>query len=227
MNIDITSDLHGNFPELLGGDLLIIAGDLTATHTETEFREFFHWLLDQEYRKVVFIGGNHDSFMEKNDFQWFMNITGQEIVYLCDSGTEFDGLKIWGTPYTHWFHGVNPSCKAFMKADRDLKPYWDKIPRDTDILITHSPPRGVLDNVRRRTLDENGNPIWESENVGSKTLRKQLGRVKPKLWVFGHIHGGYGELKTTTLSGDDYHFVNASHVNEDYDPVNPPIRVIL
>ncbi len=78
---------------------------------------------------------------------------------------------------------------------------------------------GVLDGIE----NEDGSLF----HVGSKSLRMIMGRIKPKLWVCGHIHEGYGEFKDTTLSGDKYHIVNASHVNEYYRPVNKPIRIEL
>lgn len=65
------------------------------------------------------------------------------------------------------------------------------------------------------------------EHIGSKSLRRIMGRVKPKLWICGHIHEGYGQFKDTSLSGINYHIVNCSHVNERYEPVNKPVRVIL
>jgi len=210
MIVDMISDLHGHYPKLEGGDLLIVAGDLTAMDMEIEYKSFFIWLEQQNYKKKIYISGNHDNYLVKQQ------LTGLEsnIEYLCDSGTEFEGLKIWGIPWSLWFHGVNPKCKAFMGSENDLKKKFALIPDDIDILITHSPPHGILD-------------LCQSGNVGSKSLRRIMGRVKPKLWVCGHIHEGYGEFKDTSLSGTDYHIVNASIMNEHYEPVNKPVRVIL
>ena len=138
-----------------------------------------------------------------------------------DSGTKFDGLKIWGSPYTPTFSNWH-----FM-ADRgaDIKKHWDLIPEDVDILVTHGPPYGILDEIDEVTK-------WGTKkfNVGCEELSKALVRVRPKLHVFGHIHEGYGMYRPNLGFVDcpGYPiFVNASHVNERYQPVNAPIRIIL
>ena len=56
MIIDCISDLHGYYPELEGGDLLIVAGDLTARDDENEHEiEFAQWFLTQRYKYKIFI----------------------------------------------------------------------------------------------------------------------------------------------------------------------------
>lgn len=215
MIIDCISDLHGEYPTLKGGDLLIVAGDLTAIDTHVEYLKFFSWLHKQDYKHYIFIAGNHDNLIQKGEVptQSLWNTS-----YLCDSGTEFEGLKIWGSPWTAQFPRINPKCCAFTvkyhdHTDEILNEYWKKIPEDTDILITHCPPYGILDKSIR------GN-----EHVGSKTLREHvIARIKPKLHIFGHIHEHGGkQLDCVTTR-----FVNASIMNEDYDAVNKPVRIIL
>jgi len=223
--IDCIADLHGYYPTLEGGDLLLVAGDLTARDSENEYLLFGEWILKQNYRCKIITCGNHDSLIEKkhkyshvcDDLrlpQMFINpfmLSGAE--YLCDSGTEFNGLKIWGSPWTLTFEGINPKCKAFtVETEQELADKWASIPDDIDILITHSPPFDILDEL-----------IEEGKHAGSTALGHVLMRVRPKLHVFGHIHEAYGQ--TEYFSGCIS--VNASHVNEDYQPVNPPIRVIL
>lgn len=209
MIIDCISDLHGEYPELEGGDLLIVAGDLTAKNSEDEYWDFATWLAVQSYKKIVVIAGNHDEFIEKNPGR-FQKIEG-DVEYLCDSGTEFEGLKIWGSPWTHSFPGMNPHCMAFTKPPGQLKDHWDMIPDDTDILITHGPPYGILDQNKYGQL------------CGCQDLRNQvLGLERLKLHVFGHIHEGHRRAFTVNSS-----FVNASLMNGDYEFVNKPIRVIL
>jgi Icc-related predicted phosphoesterase len=215
MIIDCISDLHGFLPELEGGDLLIVAGDLTARDTHGEYLRFLSWLHKQKYRHYIFIAGNHDNLIQKEEV-----LTGSlsNTTYLCDSGTEFEGLKIWGTPWTAQFPGINPHCCAFTidfgpNTEKWLAEKWALIPSDTDILISHSPPYGILDS------------ITTGERVGSKSLQMELfTRLRPKLFVCGHIHEAYG---VEPKGGIVENAVNASHVNERYKPVNKPVRIVL
>jgi Icc-related predicted phosphoesterase len=209
MIIDCISDLHGEYPELEGGDLLIVAGDLTASDTQSQHKEFFEWLDSQEYDAKVYIAGNHDNYYQKNEAKKQVYPSG--IVYLEDQRAEFEGLKIWGSPWTHSFPGMNPHCMAFTKPPGQLKDYWDLIPDNIDILITHGPPYRILDQNKYGQL------------CGCQDLRnKVLGLQRLKLHVFGHIHEGHGRTFTVHSS-----FVNASLMNGDYEFVNKPIRVIL
>lgn len=206
MIIDCISDLHGHFPKLEGGDLLLIAGDITISDKVTEWNEFYDWLDVQPYRKKIVIAGNHDKRIDAD-----MIGSSSFSSYLQDSGTVFEGFNIWGSPWTLSFYGMNPCCKAFtVKKEEQLIEKWKLIPKNTDILITHSPPFGIQD------------AIYSNNFKGSITLRNYSMSIPPKLHVFGHIHNGYGKVDTTLTK-----FINASLVNDDYDPVNKPIRIVL
>jgi Icc-related predicted phosphoesterase len=80
------------------------------------------------------------------------------------------------------------------------------IPSDTDVLVTHGPPFGVLDRAHPST-----------KHLGCEELAKAIGEIKPRLHVFGHIHGGHG-----SSASNGTQFVNASAVNEAYWPVYDP-----
>lgn len=225
MIIDCIGCLHGARPKLKGGDLLIITGDLTASDSEEQIDEFDDWLSAQKYKKKVFVAGNHDNSCVKDHPRKYMIRYAHNVIekfeYLCDSGTEFEGLKIWGSPWTASFEGINPKCTAFTipfgpDTEERLIDKWDLIPTNTDILITHSPAYGVLDGIP----NEDGTLF----HVGSTSLYRWLKNIgKPKLHVFSHIHEAYGQ---------EEHFpgmysVNCSIMNEKYKPVRKPVRVIL
>lgn len=226
LRIDCISDLHGYFPNLTGGDLLIVAGDLTAKHTEKEHFRFNEWLEEQNYKKIILIAGNHDTWIEEYDCCGITDYDGQIVEYLCDSGTEFEGLKIWGSPWSLTFAGINPYCTAFTGTEEELKAKFDLIPDDIDILITHGPPFGILDGISM--LDCNDGTDF---HTGSHELLKVLERTKPRLLVCAHIHenGGKQIIYKRPGYGDENNTVcvNASIVNEKYRHVNKPVRIEL
>lgn len=224
MIIDCISDLHGFYPKIPGGDLLIVAGDCTSNDRISSWHQFFQWLNHQKYSKKIVVAGNHDNFCQSwaisgtfDDRAYEQMYPGEKPTfdYLCDSILVYEGLKIWGSPWTSRFPGINPHCCAFTgENDEEIAPKWDLIPSDVDILITHSPPFTIRDMTDR------------GEQVGSPSLMAHhIQRLRPKLWVFGHIHEGYGQ--EGPYQWNETRYVNASHVNERYQPVNKSIRIIL
>lgn len=224
MIVDIVSDLHGYYPELEGGDLLIVAGDLTGRDQMGQYLRFNQWLSAQDYTRKIVIAGNHDGLCEKGvkvevspgKLMLTTPVLAHNAVYLEDSEHIFEGLKIWGSPWTKTFEGMNPHCKAFTcDTEEELAEKWALIPDDIDILITHSPMLHMLDQNR------------DGCHCGSYTLRNAVDRVKPKLFIFGHIHECGGQQMMYKHQGPNTWCVNASYVDENYRPVNKPVRVIL
>jgi Icc-related predicted phosphoesterase len=202
--ISDTHTLHKNM-KIPDGDLLIHAGDVSSRGKLEEIIQFNDWLGTLPHRHKVMIAGNHDFYFESNSPHAKSLITNA--VYLNDSGIEIEGFKIWGSPVQPWFYDW-----AFNRQrGEDIRKHWELIPTDTDILITHGPPYGILDETARGEL------------VGCADLLEVIQqRVKPRLHVFGHIHEGYGK----TTIGETL-FVNPSMVNLQYRPVNQAIVVEL
>jgi len=220
MKIDCIGDLHGHFPKMEGGDLLIIAGDLTAHDLIDEYFELFGWLDNQMYKKIVLIAGNHDNLMTNDHYLKSFLPVKSKIEYLCDSGTEYKGLKIWGSPWSPYFKRVNPLCKAFMLPDEALFEKWEMIPKGIDILITHTPAFGTLDY---RELNDG-----TRYHMGSKTLEAWIKYVeRPLIHCFGHIHecGGMQVEEYATYNDKMMQSINCSYVNAKYKPVNKPMRI--
>jgi Icc-related predicted phosphoesterase len=97
----------------------------------------------------------------------------------------------------------------FYLENDQRRQLWNTIPDDTDILITHGPPKHVLDEVYN---------YWDNvEHTGCAHLANRVIAVKPKYHFFGHIHEGYGHLNVYGID-----FVNASIMNERYKPENKP-----
>ena len=206
MKIVCLSDTHGfhhevNVPQ---GDVLLHAGDLSKRGKEHEIENFNEWLGTLPHAYKVVVAGNHDFLFERNAKRAESLITNA--IYLRNDSVMVNGLKIWGSPVTPWFFDW-----AFNRQrGADIRRYWERIEPDTDIVITHGPPRGILDQTVR------------GEQVGCDDLLEIVWNIKPKLHVFGHIHEGYGQMDI-----DGVRFVNASMVNVNYFPVNEPIVIEL
>ena len=148
MRIICISDTHGQHASLRvpDGDILIHAGDfMTYGNAPREIIDFNAWLGRQSHRNKIVIAGNHDRLFESHSMPARALITNG--VYLEDSGIEVEGLKFWGSPvqppFNNWAFNVQRGAP--------IRRHWDKIPMWTDILVTHGPPFGILDQSRPMT----------------------------------------------------------------------------
>lgn len=88
----------------------------------------------------------------------------------------------------------------------EIKKHWDLIPNDTDVLITHGPPFGILDET-----------VY-SKRTGCEELLLRVYHVQPKHHIFGHIHEDYGVLAKRETT-----FVNASVLDDRYELINDAV----
>ena len=205
MRVVCISDTHGlhNQVSVPDGDLLIHAGDLSRSGKEDDVRAFDRWLGTLPHPHKVVIAGNHDfGFEQEPDARSWIT----QALYLQDEEVTLGGLRIWGSPWQPWFFDW-----AFnLHRGEPLRKVWAQIPVGIDVLVTHGPPRGILDTTSR------------GEAVGCDDLLEAVQRIRPRLHLFGHIHEAYGQV---TQGGTT--FVNASVCNLRYRPVQPPIVVEL
>lgn len=163
MKILHLSDTHGchhRLRALPGADVIVHSGDFTMNGSQQEAIDFMNWFCALPY----FICGNHD------DYLYGANIDGLDfnVYYLCNSGIEIDEVRFYGVPM---FMG---DCIT----DRQTRNYA-RIPSDTYVLITHSPPYGILD--------------FDGDiNYGSEELLARLSGLQLKAHIFGHIHARHG-----------------------------------
>ena len=192
-------------------DILIHAGDFTGNGNATQTLSFLQWFSDLDVPHKILIAGNHDFKASSQDFP-SMLAQFPSIIYLRNSSTEINGLKIWGSPYSNTF-----GQWAFMKDDLELADIWETIPEDTDIVITHGPAYGIGDLV------DNDYEPGRDKHVGSQSLRLKLQKLKKlKLHVTGHIHSGYG-----TYFKEKYVTINGAQLDDYYQCINPPLSVVL
>ena len=203
MRIVLISDTHGLHRQLdvPGGDLLIHAGDFTLnSKPPSVVSDFNAWLGSLPHRHKVVVPGNHEFVLEEPRSRGAIT----NAILLVDSGVEVEGISIWGSPVTPLYGG------AFGKSrPEDRKGHWAQIPEALDILITHGPPFAILDH---------GSPSERQE--GCPQLLEAVFRARPRVHVFGHIHRGYGTLRTS-----DTLFVNASLMGEDGGLGRKPVVV--
>ena len=208
MKFVIIADTHGKHRSvrLPKGDVLIHAGDISYRGEKLEIKDFLLWFARQDFEHKIFIAGNHDFFFEKAKEKELENIIPEKITYLNDSGTIINGINIWGSPFTPKFFNW-----AFNETRGEaIRKHWKLIPDNTDLLITHGPPYGILDQVA------------SGHHVGCKDLLNRVKEVKPKLHVFGHIHESYG-----TAASFGVKFINASLTSDAYEMINAPITAAL
>ena len=192
MKILHLSDTHGahrRLGKLPEADVLVHSGDFTMTGSEAEAIDFMNWFCDLPHKHKIFICGNHDECL------YGANIDGLDnnVYYLYNSRIEIDGIKFFGIPL---FMGDSMNGKQ--------KQFYEKIPGDTDVLITHCPPYGILDY----DLDRN----W-----GSEELLTAVSKLSPQAHLFGHIHKSHGfERIGSTI------YSNAAIMNEDYTNLQSP-----
>lgn len=207
------------------GDILIHCGDFTMAGAADEIIAFDSFMARLPHPVKLVIAGNHEVTFEKHGIHPFPTIIRkqlglpmtaldtevtnackdllQHMLYLEDESVEICGIKMYFTPWVPifgtWGFGI--------RRGQNLLDIWNRIPSDTDILVTHSPPCGYGDETK-------GN-----NNAGCvELLNTVVQRVKPKFHIFGHIHNGYGMWtnKRTT-------FINCAICGDHYKLDNEPI----
>lgn len=192
------------FPEVMDGDVFIHAGDILLDGTLRELVVALNWLHSLPHPEKILVAGNHDAIFEREHFlvKTLVEQDGRT-KYLRDSHTVLsNGMKVWGSPWTPEF-----GYWSFMlPRGEKLRAVWSLIPDDTDILITHGPPAGILDKTRDNLC------------VGCVDLLMRVREIKPPYHIFGHIHPGHGlHMAEGTV------FINPAICDDYLVPVYSPI----
>lgn len=217
------SDTHCQLSKvtLPEGDILVHAGDALSGGTHSELMQFLSEMeeLVDNYKYVIYVPGNHDRITEINEALVKEECENRGIIYLNDSGIELEGIKFWGSAVTPRFHdwawnrdsrNSGTSVSESHPSHNSIEPHWKLLPEDTDVLITHGPPKGILDIS-----------VYSGEQCGCEHLFHKVMEVEPKYHIFGHIHYYGGQ----TVKVGDTTFVNASTCTEQYNPTNSPVVV--
>lgn len=174
MRVLAFSDLHASRKQAAvlveaarGADLVIGAGDFC--NGRKGLAEALA-LLDGIAAPMVLVPGNAESADELRD------AAGDRTQVLHGQGVEIEGVKMFGlgygvpvTPFGAWSCDLTEDKAEAMLAECE----------EADVLITHSPPKGVVDQTS------------QGMSVGSTAIRAAIERLKPGLVLCGHIHDSW------------------------------------
>ena len=184
-------------------DMVIHSGDFSnykdVYKNEPEARDFLNWYASLPIKNKILIAGNHDALACLWNTKFKELCKDLNIIYLENDYVEIEGYKIWGSPYT-----PNIGDWHFMKNRSKLDKVWSKIPLYIDIIVTHTPPKTILDLSYNR--------FNELEFCGCSALKNRILKLNPILSCFGHIHNNKDIINSGTmkLSNIDTIFSNGS-----------------
>ncbi|KAL6046607.1 metallophosphoesterase domain-containing protein 1 [Balamuthia mandrillaris] len=193
-------------PSLPQGDdhILVHAGDFTCLGRYEHALAFNEWLGTLNYRYKFIVSGNHERLcgnVRQHASYSQLLTNGIHITHQRITLPEFGGLTLL---LSSW---EKMNLKDNTSAEPELFPWNDDAssssssssemmmtePSKVDILVTHIPPRGILDRVKL------------VKHRGSARLLERVLRIQPTVHVFGHVHKGGFEVK------DEMTFVNAAN----------------
>lgn len=220
--IVLISDVHGKWNKITipECDLLISAGDYSFRGEMHMVKDFHTWLNKQPARHIISVQGNHETFADVGLAKAAALEACPNVHFIEHGAVEIEGLKIFGSAWTPWFYDwAYNAMRKLSDAQEMQRPFigdkWEDIPMDTEILITHGPAFGMLD----QTYYIDG--VTPRERVGCDLLLQKIIQLENlKFHVCGHIHSGHGQK-----SFHGKQFYNASICGETYQADYEPIIV--
>ena len=236
MKIVSISDTHGNLPELPDCDVVTISGDIIPLRIQNDYESSIAWLsgpfqtwaLNLPCKRVIFIAGNHDFVFERlwknidksgwtmyRDAENISNLLFQQddydkkIIYLQDSVYKFEGVTFYGTPWC-----PNLRNWAFYGTSDELSSRFNNIPYNTDVLLTHCPPKYGKQGVVLQKNNWNVGKDFGCEELQTAIEKKFAFKDKTTWVISGHIHSGNHKPENNWF----VKYVNVSLKDEDYEP---------
>lgn len=195
------SDTHSRVFSIPAGDVLLHAGDLSSWGHPHQLHTTLLWLKSQKHPTKIIIAGNHDLCLDPN-FSGDTTLEKEEIEQLreirtimkSDALREADIYYLEHEPFAFvtpagrtWKAYGSPAARKYARgafqysSSDEASAIYQKIPTDTEILLTHTPPYMTLDRTRRE------------KNAGCRQLAERLATLETcRLHVFGHIHEAHG-----------------------------------
>ena len=209
----VLSDTHSQHRELeipKNIDGIIHAGDFTTYRDiATNYNEavdFFKWLSGINVEHKLVVPGNHDT-------SWFNHMHDsnpyKDIEVSSFGTTWFDDVSIATMSHTPefgigWAYNATTAqmaqrCEAILGAD---------------IVVTHGPPRGILDSTTQGRF-------------GCPSLAKRILEIKPKVHLFGHFHNEPGHINSAVYARNGITYVNASVVDLQHKVINNGKLIVI
>jgi Icc-related predicted phosphoesterase len=178
--------------------ICIHGGDALNSGSKKDWVEFNEQLkaVRPLFKRFIYVPGNHDRYCESNPLIAEQDCLDAGVDLLVDRHIEIDKYKFFGSPFSPRFYSW-----SYMSERGTAR--WNQIRQGTDIVITHGPAYGRVDQL------ESG------ESVGCEALAARLSEIDPLVHISGHIHSAYGHVK---YENTDYY--NVSICREDYKPLN-------
>lgn len=204
------SDTHLRDISLPEADITFHCGDFLMAGTWQEWRKNLVWLKREREKSKHFIVtfGNHDRYCYEELSLVREELNDLGIVALVDEHVYLEGLHIWGTP---WVPFISGHWAWECQKGGSLKDKWERIPKGLDILLSHSPGKGFLD----QSIFPNGT---KSRLYGDPDLVTAVMEKRLRFWASGHIHSGHG-----LIDHEGIKIMNASLLDEEYKVAYEPI----
>jgi Icc-related predicted phosphoesterase len=213
MRIWLISDTHTQHAGLAvpQAEMVIHCGDeansADVAENAQQCRDFFEWFTELPIPQKLFVPGNHSTAIEQGAVS---PADYPSVRFLLHESFHFDGLRIFGSPYTPQHHDW-----VFMRPRSSMNDVWQTVPSGVDLLITHGPPKGILD----LTYDGEAKAIVQG---GCSALRSHVDtRIQPKVHAFGHFHDQHGLTNFGTYTRGQTKFINCSCCDRAGSLVNP------
>lgn len=214
MRLVAISDVHTKWQNIVipECDVLISAGDYSFHGQPDIVKSYHEWLNEQPAKRIISGQGNHEEWVEKN-FEAAKEIAIQacpRVDFLEEGGVTIEGVNFWYSSITPYFN----DWAYNKKPGSDIDKHWQLIPENTNVLITHGPPYGILDVV----FYPDGVP---KERVGCWNLKEKVKQIKPDIHIFGHLHDCHGEVHENGTS-----YYNVAICDDMYMPSNPVTSIL-
>lgn len=162
-------------------DLILSCGDLKAS--------YLSFLVTMARCPVLYVHGNHDTSYDRHPPEGCDCIDDRLVIY--------NGVRILGLggclryrPGNHQY--TEREMRRRIRKLRFL--LW--LHRGVDIVVTHTPPRGVGDSD-------------DYAHRGFEAFRELLDKYHPQYLLHGHVHLNYGTDRTRQRTYGDTQVINA------------------